>query len=152
MEETLTFLGEKVAYWAAVLGASIVTAWSGSDIVIQVYAVLALLDLITGIIMAGVTGYPRIDSSIGYLGWRRKAMTVLVILAAYWLQGLSAQLTDIPLPVAQVLAAGFAVMEFLSIIENAGRAGVRYPKLVAQMFEKLRDYAEPSSDGSHNVR
>jgi toxin secretion/phage lysis holin len=97
-----------------------------------------VLDLTSGLI----AGYRdrALESHVGIAGWRKKAMTLLVVAAVAVGQGS----LPVGLPAVQVIAGGFAALEFLSIIENAGRAGVRFPRVVRDYLVKLREQqAEP---------
>jgi toxin secretion/phage lysis holin len=123
------------------VGAAVAGLWASIGVAVQALLVLMVLDLISGTI-AGSRG-PGLDSAVGIRGWRRKALTLIVVLAVAYAEGV----TGLGLPAVQVVAGGFVGLEFLSIVENGGRAGVRYPKMVRQALTKLRAQLEGDGDG-----
>jgi len=93
---------------------------------------LMLLDLLSAILANGRAG--KIDPAVGYAGWRRKVMTVLVVLAVPIANEVASSvgvpgLTD--LPAGAAVAGGFCLVELLSIIRNAGLCGVKLPITVS---------------------
>lgn len=119
----------------SLLGATSAAIWGSMDMAVKVLVVLMVFDLLSGLVAAvGSPSRQGLDSTIGYLGWRRKANTILVVMAVAVLQTLALQ----DVPAISVVAGGFAGVEFFSIIENAAACGVRLPTPIASMFERLR--------------
>jgi toxin secretion/phage lysis holin len=97
---------------------------------------LMLLDLVAAVIVNGKAG--KLDPVVGYAGWKRKAMTVLVVLAVPIVKHVAAQsglpgLDDIP--AATAVAGGFALLELLSILKHAALLGVELPISIQTSFK-----------------
>jgi toxin secretion/phage lysis holin len=120
---------------AGLIGGAAAAIWGQVDTVLQVLLVLMALDVASGVLVAGTNG--ALDSHRGVLGLRKKAATLLVVGAVHWAQPYLGAL-----PAAAALTGAFAMMEFLSIVENAGLAGVQYPPFLRDALGKLRAQAE----------
>ncbi|MEE9401268.1 MAG: phage holin family protein [Dehalococcoidia bacterium] len=89
-------------------------------------------DYATGVLAAIYTR--TLDSNIGWRGLVKKAIIIIVVLAI-WGGAKMAGLSNIP--AAELVAGAFALNEFLSMIENARRAGVQIPPILGDAFAKL---------------
>jgi toxin secretion/phage lysis holin len=93
---------------------------------IGILLVLMVLDILTGLCASGVQR--RLSSKIGFIGMMRKTSVLLVVAMSAMLQAGQSQMPiDAQLPLAKMTAGAFALMESLSILENARRAGVPIP-------------------------
>ena len=124
-----------IAGFLGAVGAAALAVWTSIELAVQTLLALMVLDLVSGLI-AGYKGR-ALDSAVGTAGWRRKALT-LIFVAAVAVGGGSLGAGALAL---QTVAGGFALIEFLSIVENAGRAGVRFPRAVQDYLVKLQDQA-----------
>jgi toxin secretion/phage lysis holin len=97
--------------------------WGDLPVLVQLLLALMALDIGTGVAAAVVTR--TLSSAVSWRGITRKAVVLLVVLAAARIQeglGVSAavQLDD-------AVSAFYCVHEAISIAENAARAGVPVP-------------------------
>jgi toxin secretion/phage lysis holin len=123
-------------YTALQFALAITVAWvAGLHNAYKFLLALQILDVISGVIAAGK--HRSLRSSIGRAGLRRKAHVWLLVLGLYLFQSLMSDiLPQFDLAAgygpAEMLATGFAFMEFLSIAENAHRAGVKLPSWITR--------------------
>ena len=114
------------------IGATIAALWGGFNPIMQALLVLIVLDIITGI-LAGY--YTRtLSSEKTFRGMAKKTIVLAIVAGAHVLS--AAWQSPIPLGTA---AAGFYVIhEMLSIMENAGRAGIPLPQQLMTALQKLQ--------------
>ena len=96
---------------------------------------LALLFLDLGSALIANGRRHNLDPLTGYLGWRRKANTLLLVLALAVAQAIGARAGIADLPAAQAVAGGFAVIEVLSVIRNLTLVGGRLPVEIGGLFK-----------------
>lgn len=111
--------------------------------VIAVLLTLIGIDILTGIAKALVLR--ELSSVIGSKGMYRKCMTMGVVAVAWLFEAVSPKVGGLTLPWGQIVAGWFCIVEAMSIIENAGRAGVPIPKRFMQEMQRLRDKEEAAS-------
>lgn len=104
----------------------------GIGLALTVLLGLMAIDVLTGT-MAGWKG-EGVSSSTGIKGLFRKVYILLLIGAIYLL----GQVVEVAEFAADGAAVAFAVMEFLSIVENGGRLGVSLPKFVTNGIKVLK--------------
>lgn len=115
---------------------------------VGILLVLMVLDVATGLCASGVQR--RLSSKIGFVGMMRKTAVLLVVAMATILQAGQKQLPiDAQLPLAKMTAGAFALMETLSILENARRAGVPIP---AWLNRSLLDSVSKMMPGATNMQ
>jgi toxin secretion/phage lysis holin len=110
--------------------------FNGWDIAVETLALLLVLDYITGIIAAYISG--SISSEIGLKGILKKIMYLIVVAVAVRIDVL--------------LSAGgwirnatiyfFISNEGISILENAGKCGLKQPKILMDRLQQLQKLAE----------
>lgn len=100
-----------------------------------------VLDVLTGII-AGARNR-RLSSRISYQGTMKKAGTLIVVATCY---GLDVAL-QLGLPLGQVITTFFLLSETISILENAGRLGVKLPAFLLKMVSTLQQSTEAKMGG-----
>ncbi len=130
-----------------VIGAAIVAVLSPVASALTVLIVLMALDLASGLVANGKRH--KLDPAVGWGGWKRKANTLLVVVALAVLQQIGAREGLPSIPAAQAVCGGFAVLEMTSIIRNAILSGVRIPKIMRSAFAKLEEEilgSEPASE------
>lgn len=109
--------------------------WAVAAPWVAVFGILAILDVLTGLVAAFVA--KQVNSTASFKGMAKKMTMVLVIATFAVLDAL------FPGPVlAQIAAAAFIFVEALSIVENAGRLGVPIPKALMDALSKLKDQEE----------
>lgn len=129
------------------IGAFISSLFGGWDAALTTLVMFMGIDYITGLVVAAVfknspkTESGALESRVGLKGLLRKGMMLLVVLVAVRLDILTGTsfLKD-----ATVIA--FIVNETLSILENAGLMGVKYPDLIKNALDVL----QKKSQGSEN--
>lgn len=119
------------------IAAVILAWWAGLDPTWRVLLAFQVLDVITGVLVAGQKG--EISSDRSYAGMKRKALVWILIAAAGLLASVT-KLMGLPydVPGQAIVAVFYCLTEFISITENIGRAGVPLPPYVSGLLEKLR--------------
>lgn len=135
---------------AAVCGA-IAGAFGGFDAMMQVLAVMMVLDYVTGVIVAWMgrskkTEGGHLNSKAGFAGLARKGLMLLVVLMCAALD----RVLPADAAVFRSMMIWFYVAnEGLSILENLALAGVPFPAAVKKALEQLRDKNEAGQDGEN---
>lgn len=130
----------------AVAGAFISSLFGGWDAALTTLAIFMAIDWITGIIVAGVfkkskkTETGALESKAGAKGLFKKVGILLAVMVAVRLDMLSG--TTI-LKDAAVIA--FSANEAISIIENTGLMGVKWPGFIKDAIDLLQK-KQPGSD------
>lgn len=110
----------------------------GFDTPVLALVVCMAVDYGTGLIVAGVfhsspkTAGGGLDSQVGWKGLARKCVTLLLVVVANLADVLLGQCC-----IRDAVVIGFCANECLSILENAGRMGIRIPKALTDALEKL---------------
>ena len=129
--EKTTFITAVGAFVTALIG-----EWDGALITLLLFMVA---DWITGLTVAGVfhkspkSKNGALESRIGLKGLCRKGAMLLIVLVAYRLD-LMAGLHGV-LRTATIVA--LACNEALSILENVGLMGVKYPAIIDRAIRQL---------------
>lgn len=119
----------------AIMGTIIAKALGGWDMALQVLVGVVVLDYITGVLVA--ISQKRLSSEIGYKGILKKMMIFLLVYLAVLIE--QATGTDI-LRLAVILF--YIANEGISILENAGKLDVPYPKVLRDVLAQLKDQGE----------
>lgn len=106
--------------------------WSG---VLGVLLVFVILDYLTGIAVAGMTG--KLESNIGLFGIARKVFIFAMVSVAHLVDGV---LGDGHL-FRDAVAFFYIANELLSIIENGGKLGAPIPPVIRQAIQVLKGKA-----------
>ena len=126
-----------------IVGGFISWLFGGWDGMIATLVMIMAIDYITGIIVAGVFHKSKksetgsLKSIAGWKGLCRKGMTLLIVLIAYRL--------DLVIGVNYIRNAviiGFIANEVISILENAGLMGLKYPVVIEQAIDILTKKSE----------
>ncbi|MFL0372639.1 phage holin family protein [Paenibacillus amylolyticus] len=119
--------------WGIALMSSSVTyffgGWSG---VLGVLLVFVILDYLTGIVAAGMSG--KLESNVGMFGIARKVFIFAMVSVAHLVDGV---LGDGHL-FRDAVAFFYIANELLSIIENGGKLGAPIPPVIRQAIEVLK--------------
>lgn len=117
-----------------------VLSWlaGGFDTPILALVICMGVDYVTGLIVAGVfhsspkTTGGGLDSRVGWKGLARKFVTLLIVVVGNLADMLLGQCC-----IRDAAIIGFCSNECISILENAGRMGIRIPKVLTDALEKL---------------
>ncbi|MCL6660352.1 phage holin family protein [Paenibacillus amylolyticus] len=124
---------DTVLKWFLALITSSVTyffgGWSG---VLGVLLVFVILDYLTGIAAAGMSG--KLESNVGMFGIARKVFIFAMVSVAHLVDGV---LGDGHL-FRDAVAFFYIANELLSIIENGGKLGAPIPPVIRQAIEVLK--------------
>ena len=120
-------------------GATIASAFGGWDTALRTLIIFMAADYITGLAVAWLgrsqkTESGGLNSHVGYVGLVKKAVILILVLAAYRL--------DITLGldyVRNTVIIGFTANELISITENAGLLGVPMPRVIKRAIELLQN-------------
>jgi toxin secretion/phage lysis holin len=124
--------------WAIKAGVGIIAglvSWMvGSfGIVFTVFLGLQVIDFITGI-MAGAIN-EGLSSPRGKKGLIRKTYIILLLCAVYMIEIAILKSNGV---ITSGISGAFAVMEFVSIVENGGRMGVKIPNVLSNLVATLK--------------
>ena len=108
----------------------VVFEWLQSQPLILLLFTLSLADILTGVAAAFVT--KTVSSDMSYKGMTRKAIMWMIVGVAGAVNHISSEI-----PVMKLTAGFYCFMEGLSIVENAGRAGVPIPAVLKDSLSKL---------------
>lgn len=138
MPQNLSWDGAKHALSAAVaLGLSF---WVSLHFAVQALIALQALDVVTGVLAAWAGA--KVDSSTGWDKLSKKVITwVLVAGVGFLAPALGGVSITVPalgdLGPVEALALYYAAMEAISIVENAGKAGVKFPAPITARLKQL---------------
>lgn len=103
---------------------------------------LMAIDFITGFIAAWST--KSLKSSIGYRGLFKKIYTTLLIGAVLMIEVAVLKSNGV---LTDGVSGAFAVIEFLSIVENGGKMGVKIPNFLQKAIVSLKNkVGEPETE------
>jgi toxin secretion/phage lysis holin len=106
----------------------------GMDSLIIILLCLVVGDYITGIIASAMVG--KLSSQVGFRGIVRKLLIFVLVAVSH--------LLDIAIGwdnhfIRNIIIFFYIANEFISIVENAGRAGVPIPTFLRKAIELLKD-------------
>ena len=107
--------------------------FGGWDALITALIVLIVIDYITGVLAAGIEG--KLNSSIGFKGIAKKVLILMVVALAVQIDNVYPTNGMI----RSLVIYFFIANEGLSILENAGRAGLPIPEKLTKAIETLGD-------------
>lgn len=140
----------KICTLIGLIGGAVVTALGGWDASIMLLMICICTDYATGLVVAGVFHRSNksqggtLESRAGFKGLCRKAMILLFVLIAHYLD--TALGTEY---IRDAVVIGFSANELLSIIENAGLMGVPIPAVIRKAVDVLN---EKAGDGHEENR
>lgn len=129
---------------AGIIGGVISNAVGGWNAALTTLALFMAIDWITGIIVAGVfkksskTETGALESKAGLKGLFKKFAMGLAVCVAYRLDMLAGTTT---LKDGAIIA--FIVNETISIIENTGLMGLKWPAIITNAIDLLRKKGDP---------
>lgn len=134
---------EAVTVTTAAIGGFVASIFGGWSDAMTTLVIFMAADYITGLIVAGVfqkSGKSEnggLESRAGWKGLCRKGMSLLIVLIAARL--------DLIMGTSfakDAVVIGFIVNEALSILENAGLMGLKYPAVITKALEVLNKKAD----------
>lgn len=117
----------------AALGGIIGYPWGGWNALLGILLAFVIIDYITGFIAAGAEG--KLSSEVGFKGIAKKILIFVLVAAGYLLDKALGGQNDM---FRDATIFFFLANELLSIIENAGRAGVPIPQILQNAVEILK--------------
>ncbi|ADI25679.1 MULTISPECIES: phage holin family protein [Geobacillus] len=120
---------------AVSLFGSFLSLFVGSvDSFVVILLALVIVDYLTGIAASAVEG--KLSSQVGFRGIIRKLLIFILVAASH--------LVDLAIGwnmhvIRDAIIFFYIANEFISIVENAGRAGVPIPSVLRKAIELLKD-------------
>ena len=111
-------------------------AWDGS---MKVLITLVIVDYITGVLKSAYKG--KLESSVGFWGIARKLFIFALIAVAHIID---AEFLGHKAMLREVVIYFYCANEGFSIIENADALNVPIPKIIKNMFAKLKSKDDES--------
>ncbi|WP_040365449.1 phage holin family protein [Bacillus coahuilensis] len=108
--------------------------FGGWSYLLSILVAAMLVDYISGIIASGING--ELSSSYGFKRIGRKGLIFAVIAVANFADQLSGSGSTM---IRDVVIIFYLINELISIIENAGRAGVPIPQALTDKIKLLKD-------------
>lgn len=140
---------DKIVKWlAAIVGALVGFVTKSWTPMLTALAVLMTVDYISGLIVAACHRSPNtegggLSSEAGFIGLAKKGFILILILLATVLDGLIGENTSV---FQSSLTLYYIANEGLSILENAGLMGVKYPEKLRKALEAMREKEEKPPD------
>jgi toxin secretion/phage lysis holin len=106
----------------------------GMDSLMIILLCFVVVDYITGIIASAMEG--KLSSQVGFRGIARKLLIFLLVAVSHLLDIAIGWDNDF---IRDAVIFFYVANEFISIVENAGRAGVPIPMVLRKMIELLKD-------------
>lgn len=114
-----------------IVGATLGALWGNLGVSVQILLLLMAIDYAAAVLLALIEGAWSRD--VALRGLARKVLVMLVVAAA---TAVSPILADAP--TGPAAATAYAVVELLSVLKHARRAGVPVPRALLDAAEKLR--------------
>ena len=108
----------------------------GWDIMLNIFVILIGLDYLSGILKS--IFQKQLSSEIGAKGIIKKVMYLVVVAVAYQVQKIMGGVV----PLREIVIAFFIANEALSILENGGAMGIKYPKKLLEILKQLHDESD----------
>ncbi|UYL94164.1 holin [Geobacillus phage vB_GthS_PK5.2] len=119
------------------LGGIIGYLWGGWNTLLGILLAFVIIDYITGFIAAGAEG--KLSSEVGFKGIAKKILIFVLVAVAHLLDEALGGNNDI---FRDAVIFFYLANELLSIIENAGRAGLPIPEVLKNAVEILKGKGE----------
>jgi len=115
------------------LGGIVGYLWGGWSALLGILLAFVIIDYITGFIAAGAEG--KLSSRVGFKGIAKKILIFVLVAVAHLLDEALGGNNDI---FRDAVIFFYLANELLSIIENAGRAGLPIPEVLKNAVEILK--------------
>lgn len=113
--------------------------FGGMSMLLEVTLILFILDYISGVVASGYEG--KISSKTGWKGIAKKFMSLLIICVGH-LMDMVLGTQYVQMGILYVLLSN----ELISIIENAGRTGVKIPAVLQNAVEILKTKGDKKNE------
>ncbi len=130
---------EKIQLILSVIGGAVMSALGGCDMLLGVLLAFCVADYISGILLA--IKNKTLNSKKGTWGLLKKALIFLVVFLAHMLDmvtGLGA--------IRSIVVMFYISNEGISVLENLGNLGVKYPQKIKNVLEQLEDENDNTKD------
>ena len=135
MEFSLTKIETYTGIIAACIGGVICGALGGWDVVLKILATVIVLDYVSGLLAAFVE--KKLNSEVGFRGVAKKVLIFIVVALAYNID------VVIGTTFVKHLVTSFYIgIEGLSVLKNAGRAGIPLPGVLFDALDEIRKKSE----------
>ncbi len=126
------------------VGSSMVnTLLDGWDRSLEILLIVMVLDYLTGVVAAYRT--KTVSSSVGYYGLVKKASIFLVVILAAQLDRIIGGENHM---FRNCTAFSFTANDAISILENAGKMGMKLPAFLKSALVKLKQQNENRAEGN----
>lgn len=115
----------------AALGGVIIYWLGGLDELLTALIVVIVLDYITGVL--GAVHSRALSSEVGFRGIVKKVLCLVIVALSFVVE----QLVAGSLPLREIVIMFFVANEGLSILENAGKMGLKLPDKLMEALVKL---------------
>lgn len=114
------------------IGTGLIYLWGGFDVAMQCLLIAIALDYVSGIIKAFVL--KQLSSTVGFRGILKKVGILVVVALAVLIDRVTGESGAI----RTLVIYYFVANEGLSIIENAGKAGLPIPHSIKEALQALK--------------
>ena len=122
--------------------------WGSLDGLLRALIVFMVIDYLTGI--GAAYKDKRMNSSVGFVGIARKGVMLLIVAVG---NVVDTQILGGSGSICRSAVIGFYLAnEGLSILENAGDLGVKWPKLLRDALEQLKKKEDDDDDKNSDPR
>lgn len=126
---------------------AVLSLFGGWTQALSTLLVLLVLDYITGLMVAGIfhkskkTDSGSLSSVAGLKGIAKKVASLVLVIVGYQMD----KLLSITI-IKDSVCIGLCVNEIISLLENIGLMGVKYPTIVEKALDILKDRVENDSN------
>ena len=113
----------------------------GWDMSLEILLIVMTLDYLTGI--SSAFRNKTVNSTVGYKGLLKKSTILIVIVLAAQVDRMLGTDNHV---FRNCTALSFTVNDALSVMENVGRMGIRFPKFIMAALEKLQHQIEATPE------
>ena len=113
----------------------------GWDMSLEILLIVMTLDYLTGVVCAFRN--KSVNSSTGYKGLLKKSTILIIIILAAQVDRMLGTDNHV---FRNCTALSFTVNDALSILENVGKMGVRFPRFLMVALEKLQEEIDTMPD------
>ena len=124
---------DSIKAFCALIGGALGKLFGGWDSMLVTLLVLIVLDYLSGVLKSCFT--KTLSSEIGYRGIIKKVAIMLSVAVANLIQYVIGNVV----PLREIVIAFFIANEALSILENGGAMGIKYPKKLLDILKQLHD-------------
>lgn len=133
----------KIQLILSVAGGAVIAALGGCDTLLMVLIGFICVDYILGVVLAIKNG--NLNSKKGFLGLLKKAIILLVVFLAQLLDnatGIGA--------LRSMTVLFYISNEGISILENLGNIGIKYPQKLKDVLEQLEDHHNDNNEDTES--